>query len=150
MKHWKILWAALALTFCLLVPAAKANCWSYWLYPPINCHWQTCNDTYTTSICAGGCTPGTCVDAANSGLCCNHYEYHNAQIYPDGDFTCPNCEQPPIRHPASQPSADRSIAAGTREAFSETWARLVFVPNKCARTFRVAVEEKNINSAGGS
>ena len=149
MKHHEILLAAFAFSLYLLATtAANDNCWSYWIYPPINCHWQTCNDTCTTSICAGGCTSGTCTDAANSGLCCSHYEYHNAQIYPDSE-TCPNCEQPPLRHPPSRPTEGRSTPGKTKEVYSEAWARLVLVPNKCAHSYGVLVEEKTTKSTGG-
>lgn len=121
------------------------------------CNNGSCSSQYTKTFCSYGCQSGTCVGDGGSGLCCD-IPYYSATIYPgEGCFNCGEARRVHISR--SSAPTDRHVAELRRgavlswielsSALSYRPPSLIFVPDRCRRTYGVIVKEGAVFADGG-
>ena len=153
------------LTVLVMVFAARsANagvCWGYSELDPEECVGHECMDSWTPTYCSFGCVSGTCDNQGNSTECCGTSHYV-AQIYPDGD-SCKDqgCgESGLFRFHTKTPLVNSQHSAELRQGYSPGLvmlsanvsykpARLIYVYNRCSRSFKLIIEDERIITTGG-
>jgi hypothetical protein len=140
----------LAISVVMFMPARSSaeSCWSY-----IN-HSFTCSGTggcegqEEFSTCAFGCISGTCTNNGGYGLCCgNHY---NSAVISGNGAKCGACGETRThmakgfgRVPKSKNAVELSRGAPFR------LPGLRFVPDRCAHSYAVIIDDTRPVHVGG-
>lgn len=161
-----ILLSLILLTLAILVTSRAAaqgdQCWSYSEEQQFNCVGAGgCRGSYYETYCYVGCLHGWCTNRGGSGECCGRI-YYTASGSSDGTclgFDCglARVHTSSFRDPKGRDSAEVQHVA-TTERLGATAdpavgglrvPRLMFVPDRCAHTYGMIVQEGHAPSGAG-
>jgi hypothetical protein len=152
--------AVLASVAFLPVPASAA-CYTYTEGQADCSGADGCTGTYTYTYCVPGCISGTCGNYGNSGSCCGE-RYFNAQLIPDGGVCHGgDCDEVVFRPHPRAPKAVALRGSVFRRDYtpgfvmigpqlSQRDAQLVYVYDRCNRTYALVLQDAKILAQGGS
>ena len=156
-----LLFLAVFASVVFIAAPASAGCYSYG-EAQADCSGEDgCTGTYTYSTCEPGCFAGTCDPFGNSGSCCNK-PYYNAQIDPDGGICHGgDCDESSFRPHARGANAAARRNSVFRRDYTPGFAmltpqlsyrdpQLVYVYDRCSRSYALVLQDGKILARGGN
>jgi hypothetical protein len=144
----KIALTTVALAFVLMIfaPArSEALCWSYFPHTSPCTGTGGCSSHYSWSSCFDGCVSGTCNNSGGSGECCGHL-YYTAVIYQDdGDCHGGACGEVRVHVSKNVPKRPALESQGVYYRLPG----LRYIPDRCAHTYAVMIDESSRTHIGG-